>query len=85
MFPGCLISWSEDQIELVNWCKYYNTHYYSLPEEEKPRELIFKYSCLFDDFIDRKERRKKEQARKQKMKNKMGSNKRSIMNWSADG
>lgn len=70
IFDEPICAWSIDQIQFMNWAKYYNVHYYSLPEDERPNDKIFKYSALLDQFVEKKAFKKKEKERKNRQQNK---------------
>lgn len=70
MFNGAVSSYSYSQIELISWCRYYNTHYFSIEENKRPNEKTFKYNALFDRFVKAKEFRQKEETRRARTKSK---------------
>ena len=55
IFPGSLTELTENQLNLVYWCKFYNQNVFSLPSTERPDEFTIDYDILLDDYLERKE------------------------------
>jgi len=59
-----LTQWTNDQKELLFWCRFYNHHVFSQPKKERPDDSIVKYDILLDEWIKKKEFAEKQRQNK---------------------
>lgn len=62
MFENVSSNWTVDQLALVRWCRFYNHYLFSVSEKERPPEDLAEYDRLFDQWIERREAKKKFEA-----------------------
>lgn len=55
MFDGNLTELDTNKLDFIYWLRFYNSNYFSKPEEERPNNFVFNYDILFDDWLDKKE------------------------------
>ena len=54
LFAGSVSEWTETQIQLMYWMKFYNTYHFSKEEKDRSPEGLVEYDILFDEWVDRR-------------------------------